>query len=645
MPLIDTPIDALDGPETSTVQGSNATSKHRLRVALVDMPFASTRLPSIQLGLLQAIVLERGFEAQTLYLNLRFGARIGWEAYEALCDQRRDQLGEWIFSLSAFGEEVPASAAYVERFRDDLQVIAQGLGRDVEYLVDLREQVAPAFLEECLETVPWAEYDVVGIGSVFQQNCAGIALARRLKERFPHLVTVFGGANFEDQMGLEYVRTLPWIDYAVIGEGDEVFPALLERVARGDQLVALTGLASQAAGVVQFSGRAPSVTVMDGLPTPAYDDYFDEAIAVGLPGLVGGRGINVPFETARGCWWGAKHHCTFCGLNGLGMAYRSKSPEKALACITELARRHSVYSLVAVDNILDHRYIQGVFQPLVEQRYDFNLFYEVKANLTQEQLRLLARAGVRRIQPGIESLSTRLLGLMRKGTTALQNVRLLKWCEYYGIQPAWNILHGFPGEKPEDYEAQFAVMKLIPHLTPPDVCGELWLERNSPNFTDADAFGITDVRPDAAYHYIYPGRLDHGRIAYFFEYTAFDTVPAAAHQPWLAYVEHWKELRRSAGKPYLGYLRGPDRTTVFDRRDGQEPRVHVFKGDAALAFDFCGPTYHSVDKVREHLRLQHGRELSHEAVLDLLRGFTDLGLMLEEGGHYLSLALPGNANW
>ena len=54
-----------------------------------------------------------------------------------------------------------------------------------------------------------------------------LALARRIKEAYPHVRTVFGGANFDDEMGPEYVRTLPWVDYAVIGEGDEVFPALV----------------------------------------------------------------------------------------------------------------------------------------------------------------------------------------------------------------------------------------------------------------------------------------------------------------------------------------------------------------------------------------------------------------------------------
>ena len=55
------------------------------------------------------------------------------------------------------------------------------------------------------------------------------------------------------------------------------------------------------------------------------------------------------------------------------------------------------------------------------------------------------------LQPGIESLSTPILLLMRKGVTAFQNVRLLKWCAEYGIHVFWNVIYGFWGELPEEY--------------------------------------------------------------------------------------------------------------------------------------------------------------------------------------------------
>src|SRR5262249_53108276 len=192
------------------------------------------------------------------------------------------------------------------------------------------------------------------------------------------------------------------------------------------------------------------------------------------------------------------------GLNRLGMSYRSKSPERVLAQLSELARKHRVRFFNAVDNILDLKYLDGLFHRLHERKVGFQLFYEVKANLTREQLRTLYLGGVCCIQPGIESLSSHVLKLMRKGCTMLQNVRLLKWCRYYGIQVQWNLLWGFPGETEADYRQQLEVLKRISHLEPPHVQVRIALERFAPYFEDREHFPVRDVRPAAGYRHLYP---------------------------------------------------------------------------------------------------------------------------------------------
>lgn len=617
-----------------------------LRVALVNMPFSSARYPSIQLGLLQAILKRRGFDTTTHYFNLRFAPRIGWDTYELLCHTRTLLTGEWVFAGAAFGECAPAASSFLERFSESLERLAERIERRPEALLDLRERIVPAFLEECLESVRWDDVDVVGFGSVFEQNCAALALARLLKERHPHIVTVFGGSNFEDTMGLEYVRALPWIDYAVIGEGDEVFPALLDRLATGDTVAGMAGVARRGPdGKVSFTGRAPTVRDLDSLPDPDYADYFATAVEVGLPRTVRGMPVMVPFETSRGCWWGAKHHCTFCGLNGSGMAYRSKSPERVLAGVDELARRHHVYSFEAVDNILDHRYIEQVFAPIAEQRKDYTFFYEVKANLSREHLRTLARGGIRHLQPGIESLSTPVLKLMNKGTTGIQNVRFLKWAQYYGIRVSWNVLYGFPGETEGDYATQLATMRLIPHLQPPTGAGRIWLERYSPYFGSAAESGFCNVRAEDAYEHVYPDLLDRSEIAYFFQYDAPGTLPDAAHEPEVAQIDAWRASWQGSDVPALVYQRGADRLTVIDGRVPAAPRVHLFDERAARVYEICGPTGHTAARVRDGLRDQHGIDEPPATVQRILDQFGALGLMLHEDGSYLSLALPSNPNW
>jgi len=611
------------------------------------MPFTSSRSPSIQLGLLQANLNDRGIPVTSYYFNLQLGDQLGWDVYDVLCDDRTLLLGEWLFSRAAFGNEAADGDEYLDRFKSELSGYLSAIKSGPQYLSDLRERVLPSFIEDCFHRVEWTNFDVVGFSSIFEQNCAALALARRLKARVPSLVTVFGGANFEDEMGLEYVRALPWIDYAVIGEGDEVFPAFLRCLAEGQDPGALLGVASRTLdGSIRFAGRAPQVADLDLLPEPDYKDFFSAAIELNMPATVRGKTVSIPFETARGCWWGAKHHCTFCGLNGLGMTFRSKSPARALRGIDELAERHTIYQMVAVDNILDLRYIQGVFEPLAQRRRDYTFFYETKANLTREQLKKLVDGGVRHLQPGIESLNTNILRLMRKGTTGIRNVCLLKWGRYYGIHVHWNVLLGFPGERVKDYEQQLSTMRIIPHLQPPESIGRIWLERFSPNYNQPEALGITNVRPEPAYAHVYPSGLDLDRIAYFFSYDAEDVVPPSTYADTTKHVESWQKAWKDTDPPYLVYQRGAGRLTITDARRPATPRIFAFGELGALIYEYCGAIPCGVGQILYSLQeTAPSLGASQDTVQKALDEFESLDLMLEEGGQYLSLALPINPNW
>lgn len=609
-------------------------------VALVEMPFRSTRYPSVQLGLLQATLARHGIRASTVYLNLCFARRIGWEAYESLCDPWCRLLGEWIFAEAAFGAAAPDARALLDAFPVPVAMVCGELGVETGDLLRLRQREAPAFVEECLAAVPWGGFGVVAFGSVFEQNCAALALARRLKEQCPATVTVFGGANFEDEMGLEYVRALPWIDYAVIGEGDRAFPDLLARLAAGGDPAGLPGVACRRAGEVVFGGRAALVQDLDALPVPDYDDFFRTAAELDLPGTIRGAGVQIPFESARGCWWGAKHHCTFCGLNALGMAYRSKTPARLLTELDEQARRYGRPDFFSVDNIMDPRYVDGLFGALADRGRPYTFFYEAKANLTREQLATLVRGGVRRMTVGIESLDTRLLQLMRKGVTGIQNVRLLRWAAALGLQVSWHLLVGFPGECPEDYARQLATVRLIPHLPPPAALVRIRLDRFSPYFADPGRWGLADVRPDRAYGGVYPGELDLRRIAYSFEYDAPATVPSAAHTPLHEHVRWWQGAHRDGPPPSLTYVGEGTRLLIRDARRPDRPPVHhALEGVAALAYESCSATDHAAARVLEHVRAR-GMPADLASVETGLETLTAQGLMLAERGRYLSLALP-----
>lgn len=475
------------------------------RVALVCMPFVSHVRPSIQLGLLKSIATSNGFPTTSFHLNLDFAHQIGSEVYEVICDYGRCFLGDWLFSVAAFADDAPdRDCRFLEYYRTDIAQVLDVVKWPDEYLLALRHEEVPKFLDHVMEEIAWDQFDVIGFTSTFQQNIASFALAARIKRDYPSAKLLFGGANFEGDMGIELVRSIPCIDYAIIGEGDRAFPEFLIALQEGRDPAEVPGVVCRHEGIVTPLRSRPLLMPMDDLPLPDYDEFFERAELLELLPPGPRREVMIPFESARGCWWGQKHHCTFCGLNGQGMTFRAKSPARVQEELGEAARRYRSFRFEAVDNILDMSYLKTFLPQLIQAGTDYELFYEIKANLTRDQIKLLSESGVKRIQPGIESLSSHILKLMCKGITSIQNVNTLRWTLYYGINVAWNLLYGFPGETVEDYRRQNELICCVVHLQPPSGIGRIWMERFSPIFFDRLAFPTRYVRPHASYGFIYP---------------------------------------------------------------------------------------------------------------------------------------------
>jgi ribosomal peptide maturation radical SAM protein 1 len=257
------------------------------------------------------------------------------------------------------------------------------------------------------------------------------------------------------------------------------------------------------------------ITDLDALPLPDYDDYFRAASR--HPGLAARSCL--PLEASRGCWWGAKMHCTFCGLNGETMAFRRKGWQRVAEEVEELEARYRPRLLEFTDNILGMDYFGDLLPHWAAGGGGTPKFFEIKANLNRSQVRLLREAGILYVQPGIESFSDRTLKTMGKGVSALQNVAVLRWCQEAGVDAQWNLLFGFPGEDPEEYPAQAALLGRLVHLRAPEACGLIRLDRFSPNFTRFREQGFASIRPMPAYRHVFP--LDDAglaEIAYFFDY-------------------------------------------------------------------------------------------------------------------------------
>jgi len=623
-------------PSSTTIEPFSAQeSTTRLRVALVNMPYASVEWPSIQCGLLKSLLLRDGHSVDVNYVNLQFAKHIGLKVYEELAEKRwLSFLGEWLFAGEAFGKR----GGYSEYFEIVRQLDADNLALfSMDDLVRMREQVVPAFIDALLDDVSWSSYDVVGLTCTFDQKVPSFALARRLKERYPNVKTVFGGATFDEQNASEFMRKLPWIDYIITGEADNSFPLLLQHLATGDAPREIPGLVYRSMEGDVKAEPPEILRSVSSLPDPDYDEYFETLKALGN-GTFSSHIPKLPFQSARGCWWGAKHHCTFCSLKDSEMLYRSRTPELVASELKRQASKYRQLYFTAADSILDMRYIDALF-PLIEG-IDATFFYEVKANLTRPQIAKLASAHVKHVQPGIESLSTHALELMKKGTTKLLNIRLLKWVRFYGIYASWNILAGFPGETLEDYTSQTELIPWLLHLQPPHSIDFIMLEKHAP-YVENDNPWFRNRRPAASYQYLFPGDvLDLNQVAQYFDsepdYGA--GIPEALENLKSA-VQRWREAWRSPQKPALVYQRGPDWGQVIDTRDGKSPRKHRLDRLESKVMELCEETPVSLANIVSALSAMAGG-ISRNIVYSICDGLISRHLMVEENERYFSLAMP-----
>ena len=623
-------------PLIASPQGEPAspaeTGAAPLRVALVVMPFASTLAPSIQAGLLQSRAREAGHACDAFYFNLDLAMELGVDTYEQIAHLPLPMLGEWLFSIAAFGDGAPDPHDDLLRHVDVTRLESR-IGLSARDLRSLRREGAPAFVRRLADEVIRGGYDVVGFSSVFQQTVPCIALARELKQRSPEVTTIFGGANLQGEMGIELVSKVPWIDYAAIGEADDSFLAFLSAVgARRDP----AGIPGIAAGRGVTAAPSPLTTEMDHLPTPTYHDFFARGASLGVSLAETRAAVELPIEGSRGCWWGAKHHCTFCGLAADTMPFRSKSAERFEAELTELAARHGTFRFLTTDAIADMLYFKTLFPSLARKGFGFNFFFEVKSNVGREQLRVMRQAGVERIQPGLESLSTNVLRLMDKGVTGIQNVNFLRWSRYYGFSVDWNLIWGFPGEAAADYGLMTEIMPQLHHLMPPTNMGPVQMHRFSPIFGDRARFPVRHKRAEASYRFAFPPEIDVDAVAYYFDYEFEVELPHAAYPPLCAVVEAWRARWEVAPEPTLTYRYAPGVAVIEDRRASDRMQSYTLNGPLADLYAACAQRPTSIARLQEAIGGGHSAGDIGAALADLVKR----GLMIREGEQHLSLALP-----
>ncbi|MBW2103840.1 MAG: RiPP maturation radical SAM C-methyltransferase [Deltaproteobacteria bacterium] len=394
-----------------------------MKIALVSTPWPLFNRPSIQLATLKAYLREHlpGAQVHAHHFYLNIAAGLGYGLYTEISESTR---------LS----EIPYAALLFPELGEEMERLWRRATRGAKEAGGMAlSQVRRALEREslrALESVAWDGFDLVGLSICLGQLTSSLYFIREIKRLAPGSRVVVGGSSCAGELGRSLMTAFPAIDHVIFGEGERPMLHLAREAASGKSVPSpFPGLLSP--GDPVSPQGSSQVEDPDTLPMPDFDDYFST-----LQSLPQEKAFHprIPMEMSRGCWWrGAdpdgERGCAFCNLNLQWSGYRHKSPARVAGELEILSEKYGTLSFSFMDNLLPAQGLGETCRLIRELDRDFRLFAEIRATTPRRTLLAMRRAGIRHVQVGIEALSTGLLRKLRKGTSAIANLEIMKHCE------------------------------------------------------------------------------------------------------------------------------------------------------------------------------------------------------------------------
>lgn len=161
-----------------------------------------------------------------------------------------------------------------------------------------------------------------------------VRVAALVKKKHPKTLIVLGGPQFYDPE--DALEKHPFADAVIPFEGELTFEDYLLRLAGGDSLSSVSGLAFRDDAGIHFNGFRKEQVAPERIPT-----VYDEAFLDGITGAV-------VYQTSRGC----PHRCGFCA--SAADAYREFPLESVTADLRRILAHPNVERLIFADLDLAH---------------------------------------------------------------------------------------------------------------------------------------------------------------------------------------------------------------------------------------------------------------------------------------------------
>jgi len=341
------------------------------------------------------------------------------------------------------------------------------------------EQISVLIKEKC---------DIVGVSISFKHQLKpALLLAEVIKRSSLSVKVVFGGSylttildsdSFEDTI-------LKNVDYAIYSEGEDAFPALLDRIKDNQPLEDSPNLIHMDNGELKINDR---VTIPD-LNTVETPDYDGLSLNLYLE-----RPVRLPLMTCRGCYWGRCAYCSHHWTLGSGKL-RIRRPSKLSQDIQLYKEKFGTDHIYFTDEAIHPETMKELSIIAAESGISMHWvgMLRFEENVDYEFLKLIRQNGCHAIMFGLESVSENVQNIINKGIKLDVAHRILADCRKLGIKAHIFIMLGIPGETHADMQANFNFLSEKSDLYETVQLAPFQLMKGSPMYRRPQKYGIYNI--------------------------------------------------------------------------------------------------------------------------------------------------------
>jgi len=304
------------------------------------------------------------------------------------------------------------------------------------------------YVEDVVTQILSQKPDIIGI-SIMSTNYSGAKKMSTLIKQRANVPIVCGGPHCSS-FPIRTMEDCPDLDFLIYGEGEFVFPRLIEAISSNASYRDIPQLCFRNPGNgIILNRQEQLIENLDTIPFPARH-LFDRNLYSGTIACI----------SSRGCPYGK---CTFCMRTGLLYEkYRRRSVGNVMDELEFLYKKSSFKRVL----FLDDNFTQGedwvirFCDALIQRRLKLKWLCNARADtITKKMIKKMAEAGCDLIRYGIESGNQASLDCIKKGITIQQIKDAVKLTKEFCIRTVGSFMLALPRESPEmgKRTIQFAV--------------------------------------------------------------------------------------------------------------------------------------------------------------------------------------------